>query len=208
MQQQFSLTNVLIKMHACVLNPFSRICLSGTPWTVAHQARPAMGFSRQEHWSGLLCPPPGDLPHPGVEPVSLTAPVLAAGFFTTGKHHTGSPFEHDFQDHIAHELTYVKSNHSQKKMILSDTSTVSTRLSRGRPEGSTERKQEKKIFGNNKSYGFTKKGVWLSVITVEFYGIVKSWPVYCSTCVMFHNRGKKLFFLKKDLTFSRFKGSI
>ena len=158
MQQQFSLTNVLIKMHACVLNPFSRICLSGTPWTVAHQARPAMGFSRQEHWSGLLCPPPGDLPHPGVEPVSLTAPVLAAGFFTTGKHHTGSPFEHDFQDHIAHELTYVKSNHSQKKMILSDTSTVSTRLSRGGPEGSTERKQEKKSLGITKVMVLLRKG--------------------------------------------------
>ena len=42
------------------------------------------------------------------------------------------------------------------------------------------------------------------MITVEFYGIVKSWPMYCSTCIMFHNRGKKLFFLKKDLTFSRY----
>ena len=90
--------------------------------------------------------------------MSLTAPVLAAGFFTTGKHHTGSPFEHDFQDHIAHELTYVKSNHSQKKMILSDTSTVSTRLSRGGPEGSTERKQEKKSLGITKVMVLLRKG--------------------------------------------------
>ena len=39
-----------------------------TPWTVAHQAPLSMGFSRQEYWSGLPCPPPGDLPNPGIEP--------------------------------------------------------------------------------------------------------------------------------------------
>ena len=42
-----------------------------------------MGFSRQEYWSGLPCPPPGDLPNPGMEPVSLMSPALASGFFTT-----------------------------------------------------------------------------------------------------------------------------
>ena len=41
-----------------------------------------MGFSRQEYWSGLPCPPPGDLPDPGIEPVSLLSPALAGGFFT------------------------------------------------------------------------------------------------------------------------------
>ena len=41
-----------------------------------------MGFSRQEHWSGLPCPSPGDLPDPGIEPMSLTSPALAEGFFT------------------------------------------------------------------------------------------------------------------------------
>ena len=41
------------------------------------------GFSRQEYWSGLPCPPPGDLPHPGTEPTSLMSPVLAGDFFTT-----------------------------------------------------------------------------------------------------------------------------
>ena len=49
------------------------------PWTVARQAPPSVGFSRQEYWSGLPLPPPGDLPDPGIEPVS---PALAAGFFT------------------------------------------------------------------------------------------------------------------------------
>ena len=42
-----------------------------------------MGFSRQEYWSGLPCPPPGDLPDPGIEPSSLASPALAGGFFTT-----------------------------------------------------------------------------------------------------------------------------
>jgi len=42
-----------------------------------------MGFSRQEYCSGLPCPPPGDLPYPGIEPASLTSPALARGFFTT-----------------------------------------------------------------------------------------------------------------------------
>ena len=41
-----------------------------------------MGFSRQEYWSGLPCPPPGDLPDPGIKPESLTSPALAGGFFT------------------------------------------------------------------------------------------------------------------------------
>ena len=42
-----------------------------------------MKFSRQEHWSGLPCPPPGGLPESGIEPVSLMSPALADGFFTT-----------------------------------------------------------------------------------------------------------------------------
>ena len=45
---------------------------SATPWMVASQAPLSMGFSRQEYWSGLPCPPPGDLPNPGIEPRSPT----------------------------------------------------------------------------------------------------------------------------------------
>ena len=48
----------------------SRVQLFGTPWTVAHQATPSMGFSRQKYWSGLPFPSPGDLPDPGIEPRS------------------------------------------------------------------------------------------------------------------------------------------
>ena len=51
-----------------------------TPWTVACQDPLSVGFSRQEYWSALPCPSPGDLPHPGIKP---TSPVLAGGFFTT-----------------------------------------------------------------------------------------------------------------------------
>ena len=47
-----------------------------TPWTVAHQAPPSMGFSRQEYWSGLPFPSPGDLPNPGIEPGSPGSPKL------------------------------------------------------------------------------------------------------------------------------------
>ena len=56
---------------------------SVTPWTVACQAPLSMGFSRQEYQSGLPCPPPGDLPDPGIKPASLLSPDLAGGFFTT-----------------------------------------------------------------------------------------------------------------------------
>ena len=73
----------------CVVQShFSHVQLFVTPspavtlWTVAQQAPLSMGFSRWEYWSGLPCPP-GDLPNPGIEPMFLTSPALAGGFFTT-----------------------------------------------------------------------------------------------------------------------------
>ena len=56
---------------------------SATAWTVACQAPLSMGLSRQENGSGVPCPPPGDLPDPGIELASLTSPALAGRFFTT-----------------------------------------------------------------------------------------------------------------------------
>ena len=50
----------------------SRVRLSATPWTVAYQAPPSMGFSKQEYWSGLPFPSPGDFPDLGIEPRSPT----------------------------------------------------------------------------------------------------------------------------------------
>ena len=53
------------------------------PWTVAHQAPLSMGLSRQKYWSRLPCPPPGDHPDPGLEPLSVASAVLASRFLTT-----------------------------------------------------------------------------------------------------------------------------
>ena len=63
-------------MHSCVQ-------IIVTPWTVAYQAPLSMELSRQEYWSGLTFPTPGDLPNPGIKPMSLASPALTGGFFTT-----------------------------------------------------------------------------------------------------------------------------
>ena len=60
----------------------SRVRLYETPWTVASQAPLSLGFSRQKYWNELPCPPPGDLPDPGIKPASLLSLALAGGFFT------------------------------------------------------------------------------------------------------------------------------
>ena len=67
----------------------SHVRLFATPWTVPRQAPLSMGFSRQEYWSGLPFPSPGDLPDPGIKPVSLVSPALAGRFLTTRA--TGEP---------------------------------------------------------------------------------------------------------------------
>ena len=59
--------NSRTQVHACMLSCFSCVQLFATLWTVARQVPQSMGFSRQECWSGLPCPPPGDLPDPGIE---------------------------------------------------------------------------------------------------------------------------------------------
>ena len=79
---------LLLLTGACVL---THVQLSATPWTVAHQAALSMEFSRQEHWSGLPFPPPGDLPDPGIEPVFPVSPAVTGGFFTTEP--SGKPSE-------------------------------------------------------------------------------------------------------------------
>ena len=66
-----------------MLSSFSHVWLFVTLWTKAHQAPPSMGFSRQENCSRLPSPPPGDLPNPGIKPVSLTSLAFAGGLFTT-----------------------------------------------------------------------------------------------------------------------------
>ena len=71
-----------------------------TPSTVAHEAPLSMGFSRQGYWSELPCPPPGDIPNPGIKTTSLKSPALAGGFFTASTTreahftHSGTPLRH------------------------------------------------------------------------------------------------------------------
>ena len=67
----------------CVLRRFSRVRLFVTLWTVAHQIHLSMGFSMQEYWSGLPCPPPGDLPNPGIKPLARASPAFQAGSLPT-----------------------------------------------------------------------------------------------------------------------------
>ena len=60
----------------------SHVELFVTPWTVAHRTPLSMGFLRQEYWSRLSFPSPGDLPEPGIKPASLVSPALAGRFLT------------------------------------------------------------------------------------------------------------------------------
>ena len=66
-----------------MLSHFSRVQFFVTLWIVAGEALLSMGISRGEYWSGLPCPPPGDLPDPGVELMSLTSPALTDELFVT-----------------------------------------------------------------------------------------------------------------------------
>ena len=63
--------------------PFHLFQLFATLWVATLQAPLSMRFSRQAYWSRLLCPPPGDLPDPRIEPVSLMSPAVVVRFFTT-----------------------------------------------------------------------------------------------------------------------------
>ena len=66
-----------------MLSRFSCVHLFATLWTLVCQTPLFMGFPRQEYWSGLSFPSPGDLLNPGIKPMSLTSPALVGRFFTT-----------------------------------------------------------------------------------------------------------------------------
>ena len=70
------------------MKSLSRVRLFATPWTVAYQAPPSMGFSRQEYWSGLPFPSPGDLSNPGIEPGSPEFQADALTSEPPGKSHS------------------------------------------------------------------------------------------------------------------------
>ena len=97
-----------------MLSRFGHVQLFGTPWIVARQDPLSTGFSRQEYWSGLPCPPPGDLPDPGIELVSPVAPALQADSLPLS--HRGAPeqwwevpFSHGLWSHLSNLGTKVPS---------------------------------------------------------------------------------------------------
>ena len=71
---------LVVKKVKVKVKSLSRVRLFATPWTIVYETPPSMEFSKQENWSGLPFPSPGDLPNPGIEPVS---PVLQADAFIT-----------------------------------------------------------------------------------------------------------------------------
>ena len=86
---KFIYQHVSVCMCICVyiccvcLCPVTQPCLTfRDTWTVALQAPLSMWFPRQEYWCGLPLPPPGDLPNPGIKPMSVESPALAGGFST------------------------------------------------------------------------------------------------------------------------------
>ena len=85
---QIPATSVITACVGCVcvcvcVCRLSRVQLFVIPCMVACQFPLSIGFFKQKYWSGLPCPPPGDLPDPGIEPTTLTSPTLAGEFFTT-----------------------------------------------------------------------------------------------------------------------------
>ena len=79
-----------MSVRVCVQS-LSRVRLFVTPWTVAHQALLSMGFSSQEYWIGLPFPPPGDLPDPGIEPMSAELQAEALSPESPGEVVAGEP---------------------------------------------------------------------------------------------------------------------
>ena len=108
---------IIRTLHACVLSLFGHVQLCVTLWTIAHQAPLSMGLSRQEYWSGLPCPPPGDLPDPGIKPASPVSPALQADSLPLG--HQGSPINSLYNGlTIDTRIFYFKILLESKKKVL------------------------------------------------------------------------------------------
>ena len=75
------INSALVAVELCC-SSLSCVRLFATPWTLAHQVSLSMGFARQEYWSGLPFPSPGDLPDPGIKPMPPASPGLASWFLT------------------------------------------------------------------------------------------------------------------------------
>ena len=93
---------ILMCVYACC-----HVRLFETPWTIAHQAPMSMEFYRQEYWSELPFPSPGNLPHPEIKPVSLESPALTGEYFTSWAH-----------GEAKYHLEYSLSNRSQRPVVF------------------------------------------------------------------------------------------
>ena len=103
-------------MSICAQSP-SHVQFYVTLWTVACQAPLSMGFFRQEYWSGLPFPPPGDLPSAGIKPTSLASPALQVDFFAAEP--TGKPM-HKHYSLPAHNYSF----HFQSSFLLFKSQTL------------------------------------------------------------------------------------
>ena len=90
-----------------MLSRFSHVRFFVTLWTTACQAPLSMGFSRQEHWSGLPRPPPGDLPNPGIEPTSLMSSSIGRWVLYHWCHHVLNKVQHLAGQHWPRALSLV-----------------------------------------------------------------------------------------------------
>ena len=100
---------MLLRMHAKSLQLHLTLC---SPTDCSPPAPLSIGFFRQEYWSGLPFPSPGDLPFPGIKPVSLMSPALAGGFFTTSMVMHG-----DAGKMVQFKKRQIVSNRGEKKEI-------------------------------------------------------------------------------------------
>ena len=103
--------------HMCVstLSHFNHAWLFATSRTAACQAPLSVGFSRQEYWCGLPCPPPGNLTNPGIKPMPLRYPALAGRFFTTSTT-WGALYPHGTdQSHTQNEATEIQCTPLEKQ---------------------------------------------------------------------------------------------
>ena len=93
----------------------SHVQLFATPWTTARHAPLSMGFSRQEYWSGLLFPPPGDLTNARVEPLSPVSPTLVADSLLLS--HLGSPCHWTVQLNMIKRVCFILCDFHHNKKI-------------------------------------------------------------------------------------------
>ena len=100
----------------CMLSHFSHVWLFATPWTAARQAPLSMAYSRQEHWSGVPCRPPGGLPNPGITPASSMAPALQADSLPLS--HCRSPIQYLPLPSFIYSELWVSTGASQVVLVV------------------------------------------------------------------------------------------